>query len=303
MSRPDFFLVGAPKCGTTALYRCLEAHPEIFVPQRKELHHFGTDLHSPTYVRGLNEYLALFAAAGNEKRAGEASVWYLYSKLAATEIKAFSPQASVIIMLRNPVDMLYSLHSQHLYNGTEEIVDFADALRAEEDRKRGNQVPKGVPAVERLFYREVAKYTDQVDRYLKSLGPDNVKVIIYDDFKQDPARICRETFGFLKVDQGVEPAIRVVNPNKKLRSKTAQAVLDQPPRILGKLVRPLTTPALRHRLFLTAQQLNTSYQARPPLPAELRQQLQKEFAPEIERLSVLLNRDLTYWSKLQETGV
>src|SRR5258708_2463887 len=176
-------------------------------------------------------------------------------------------------MLRNPVDMLYSLHSQHLYNGTEEIVDFADALRAEEDRKRGNRLPKGVPAVERLFYREVAKYTDQVDRYLKSLGPDNVKVIIYDDFKQDPARICRETFKFLKVDQGVEPAIRAVNHNKKLGGKTAQAVLDHPPRILEKLVRLLTPPALRHRPFPTARKLNTSYKALPPFPAELRQQL------------------------------
>src|ERR1700682_1573223 len=297
MRSPDFFIVGAPKCGTTALYRCLEAHPEIFVPARKELHHFGTDLYSPTYVRGVNEYLSLFAAATNEKRVGEASVWYLFSKRAATEIKESSPRASVIIMLRNPADMLYSLHSQHLYNGTEEIADFAGALNAEQDRKRGQRLPKGVPAVERLFYREVAKYTDQVDRYLKAFGADNVKVIIYDDFKQDPVRICRETFAFLNVDPEVAPAIRIVNPNKRLRSKTAQSILNEPPKFLGKLARPLTTPALRHRLFAKAQQLNTSYEARPPLPEELRQQLRQEFAPEIERLSLLLDRNLNYWSR------
>lgn len=297
MRKPDFFIVGAPKCGTTALYRCLEAHPEIFVPERKELHHFGTDLYSPTYVRDLDEYLRLFAGAHEEKRVGEASVWYLFSKRAATEIQTFCPHAGVIIMLRNPVDMLYSLHSQHLYNGTEEIVDFAGALRAEGDRRRGQRLPKGVPAVERLFYREVAQYRDQVGRYLKAFGPDNVKVIIYDDFKRDPARSCREAFQFLNVDPKVAPAIRVVNPNKKLRSKAAQSILNQPPRLLGKLVRPLTTPALRHRLFAKGQQLNTSYEDRPPLAAELRQQLQKEFAPEIERLSELLNRDLNHWSR------
>src|SRR5882757_7658017 len=150
MPKPDFFIVGAPKCGTTALYRCLEAHPEIFVPERKELHHFGTDLYSPTYVRQLDEYLSLFAAAGDAKRVGEASVWYLFSKRAATEINAFNPQASVIIMLRNPVEMLHSLHSQHLYNGTEEISDFATALNAEGDRKMGRCLPKDVPAIERL---------------------------------------------------------------------------------------------------------------------------------------------------------
>lgn len=297
MRKPDFFIVGAPKCGTTALYRCLEAHPEIFVPERKELHHFGTDLYSPTYVRDLSEYLSLFASADNEKRVGEASVWYLFSKRAATEIKTFNSHANVIIMLRNPVDMLYSLHSQHLYNGTEEIADFASALDAEDDRKSGRRLPPDVPAIERLFYRAVAKYSEQAERFLNAFGSEQVKVIIYDDFKRDPARTCRETFDFLKVDPEVEPAIRVVNPNKKLRSNTAQSILNQPPTLLGKLVRPLTTPGLRHRLFATAQQLNTNYGARPPLPIELRQRLQREFAPEIQRLSLLLNRDLNHWSQ------
>jgi len=297
MRKPDFFIVGAPKCGTTALYRCLEAHPQIFVPERKELHHFGTDLYSPTYVRDLDQYLALFAGAREEKSVGEASVWYLFSKRAAAEIKTFCPQARVIIMLRNPVDMLYSLHSQHLYNGTEEIQDFASALAAEEDRKRGRRLPNGVLAVERLYYREVAKYTDQVDRYLKAFRSENVKIIIHDDFKRDPAGSCRETFEFLNVDPNVAPAIRVVNPNKQLRSRTAQSVLNQPPSLLSKLVKPLTTPALRHRLFARAQQLNTSYKARPPLPRELRQQLQREFAPEVERLSTLLAKDLSQWSQ------
>lgn len=297
MKRPDFFIVGAPKCGTTALYRCLEAHPEIFVPERKELHYFGTDLYSPTYVRNLDQYLRLFAGAHQEKRVGEASVWYLFSKRAAAEIKTFNPQASAIIMLRNPVEMIYSLHSQHLYNGTEELRDFAVALNAENDRKQGLRIPKGVPAVERLFYREVAQYTDQVGRYLKAFGAADLKIIIYDDFKRDPAGICREVFEFLGVEATVPLAIHVVNPNKKLRSRTAQSVLEQPPRLLGKLVRPLTTPGLRHRLFATAQQLNTSLAPRPPLPVALRQQLQQEFAPGIERLSELLQRDLSHWSQ------
>ena len=297
MRKPDFFIVGAPKCGTTALYRCLEAHPEIFVPERKEIHFFGTDLFSPTYVRDLDEYLRLFAGAGEAKRAGEASVWYLYSKRAAQEIKEFCLEASIIIMLRNPVDMIYSLHSQHLYNGAENIEDFAEALRAEVDRKQGRRLPPDVPAVERLFYREVAKYSDQVERYLQTCGSENVKVIIYDAFKQDPAQICRETFAFLQVDADVEPRIDVVNPNKQLRSKAVQSILNQPPRFLGKVARPLTTPSLRHRLFATAQGWNTNYAPRPPLPDDLRQQLQQEFAPEIERLGTLLDRDLTNWSR------
>lgn len=297
MRKPDFFIVGAPKCGTTAMYQCLAGHPQIFVPQRKELHHFGSDLHSPTYVRDLNEYLSLFAGAGDERQVGEASVWYLFSKRAAAEIKTFCPRARVIIMLRNPVEMLYSLHSQHLYNGTEEIVDFAAALAAETDRKRGERLPKGVAAVERLFYRDVVKYAEQVDRYLQAFGSENVKVIIYDDFQRDPAHICRETFDFLRVDPAIAPALRIVNPNKQLRSRSAQAILNRPPAVLAKLARPLTTPALRHRLFAAAQELNTNYSARRPLAAELRLTLQQELKPEVERLSKLLKRDLNHWSR------
>jgi Sulfotransferase domain len=295
MRKPDFFIVGAPKCGTTALYQCLQAHPEIFVPERKEIHFFGADLYSPSYVRDLDEYLALFAGARHEKRVGEASVWYLFSKRAAEEIKEFDPEASVIIMLRNPVDMLYSLHSQHLYNGTENIQDFAEALSAEADRKEGLRLPRNIPAIERLFYREVAQYAPQVERYVKTFGSDQIKVIVYDDFNANPARCCRETFAFLDVAVDVEPKIALVNPNKRVRSKGAQSFLDRPPRLLGKLARPLTTPSLRHKLFAAAQQMNTSYAPRLPLPAELRLQLQKEFAPDIERLSTLLNRDLTHW--------
>jgi Sulfotransferase domain len=295
MRKPDFFIVGAPKCGTTALYRCLEAHPQVFVPERKEIHCFGTDLYSPTYVRNLDQYLALFQEGSDAKRIGEASVWYLFSKLAAAEIKQFSCHASVLIMLRNPVDMVYSLHSQHLYNGTENIADFGEALGAEADRKKGNRLPMNLNARERLFYREVAQYTDQVRRYLETFGCDSVKVIIYDDFKNDAPTICRQVFEFLNVDASIEPEIGIVNQNKRLRSKAVQSILDQPPKLVSKLARSFTTPALRHHLFAAAQELNTSHEPRRPVAPELREQLQKEFAPEIEKLSALLDRDLTHW--------
>lgn len=290
-------MVGAPKCGTTALYRCLEEHPEIFVPGRKEIHYFGSDFYSPTYIRDLREYLSLFTNAGGARRVGEASVWYLFSKRAAIEIKNFCRHARIIIMLRNPVEMVYSLHSQHLYNGTEEIEDFAAALAAEEDRKRGHSLPVNVPAVERLFYREVGKYAAQVARYMTTFGPDQVKVIIYDDFKTDPVRICSETFDFLEVAPAVEPQLRLVNPNKQLRSRAAQAFLDHPPRLLSRVARPLTTSSMRHRLFSIGTRANTSYVSRPPLKEALRRQLQSVFASDVAQLGDLLKRDLTPWCR------
>ncbi|NLF38083.1 sulfotransferase, partial [bacterium] len=105
MRLPDFFIVGAPKSGTTALHAYLGRHPSIFVPARKEPHFFGSDIVSPAFVRDRDAYLSLFAGATTEARVGEASIWYLYSKRAAREIKEFNPDARIIIMLRNPVDM------------------------------------------------------------------------------------------------------------------------------------------------------------------------------------------------------
>jgi hypothetical protein len=299
MRRPDFFIVGAPKCGTTALYDYLSQHPDVFVPPTKEIHFFGRDLYSPTYLRDGEKYLSLFAGARDEKRVGEASVWYLYSKQSAREIKEFSPEARIIIMLRNPVDMIYSLHSQRLYIGTEDIEDFAEALRAEPERKRGLRLPQNPYLIEGLFYREVGKYTDQVQRYLDVFGRERVKVIVYDDFKSDTARIYGEACEFLEVDSGFRPDIRIVNPNKRVRSKAVRALLDNPPPLLRTLGKPLTTRPFRHRFLKRLRRLNTNFVARPPLPAELRRELQSEFAPDVERLSRLLERDLTHWCAAQ----
>jgi len=297
MRRPDFFLVGAPKCGTTALYSCLDQHPEIFVPRRKEIHYFGSDLDSPNYLRDTEKYFSLFADARDAKRVGEASVWYLFSKCAAAEIKNFCSDARIIIMLRDPVEMIYSLHSQHLYNGTEDIEDFAEALDAEEDRKRNRRLPQGVPAIQRLFYREVGKYADQVGRYLRAFGPKQVKIIIYDDFKRDSTVLCRETFAFLNVDAAFEPQVRVVNSNKQLRSRTAQLLLNHPPRLLSKIARPLSTQGMRHKVFATLQELNTNHFVRPALASALRSELEEYFAPDVERLSKLLGRSLSEWRR------
>ena len=87
MRRPDFFIVGAPKCGTTAMIDYLKQHPEVFVPDRKELDYFGSDLVFKGHRLTEAEYLSFFSRATTEKRAGEGSVWYLHSTTAALEIK------------------------------------------------------------------------------------------------------------------------------------------------------------------------------------------------------------------------
>ena len=142
MNKPSFFIVGAPKCGTTSLCKYLEQHPDIFIPSIKELYYFCTDSTGKKRANTLEEYLSFFEG-GKGKLCGEGSVWYLFSKEAASEIYKFNPEAKIIIMLREPVSLMYSLHSMHLANGSnEDILDFKLALEAEEDRKQGKRIPE-----------------------------------------------------------------------------------------------------------------------------------------------------------------
>jgi hypothetical protein len=297
MRKPDFFIVGAPKCGTTAIQDYLRLHPEIFMPEAKELHFFGSDLRFSYGRLSEKEYLSYFKHAKDEKRVGEASVWYLYSKKAACEIKEFNSSSKIIIMLRNPVDVLYSLHSRLLYNGSEDIVDFKAALEAEEDRKRGLRIPKTVIVVDALYYRDTIRYTEQVRRYFDVFGRENVFVIIFEDFKDKTAEVYKETLSFLRVNEDFQPAFRIVNPNKRIRSKFLRNLLINPPQMAQSFAKVLLPHKLRRVLVEALWSYSTILEPRPPIDSVLRKSLQAEFASEVESLSDLLGRDLTHWTK------
>lgn len=298
MTRPNFFIVGAPKCGTTALYAYLRQHPDVFMPATKEPNFFGTDLERRR-SQGLTEaqYLSLFEPAGSASRVGEASVRYLYSRTAAAEIAKFSPGAKAIIMLRNPVDTMYSMHAELVYGGSEDLADFGMALDAEPDRLEGRRIPAGANKPAALFYRDGARFTDQVARYFHELGRENVHVIMYDDFRDDPLSVYRQTLAFLGVDEGFTPQMDVINASKQPRSRFVRHLLTQPPGWLRGAVRRVLPADRRRRVFRSVKQLNARTAPRAPMDPELRHQLTAEFAPEVERLGLLLQRDLSAWSR------
>lgn len=297
MREPDFFLVGAPKCGTTAMDEYLKQHPELFLPDRKEPQFFGTDLTSPAFIRDQEEYLRLFERARTEKRVGETSVWSLYSRRAAAEISAFRPDASIIVMLRNPVDMIPSLHSQYLYTGNEDIENLRDALEAEEDRRNGLRLPSTATFAQGLLYRETARYARQVARYFEVFGRENVHVIVFDDLKENPAEVYAETLRFLGVDPRFRPEFRVINPNKQVRNKSIQRLSQRPREGTRRVVRVLIPAPLRHSLMHVLNRYNTRYVPSRPVDSEVKERLRLEFLSEVERLEALIGRDLSGWSR------
>ena len=297
MKRPDFFIVGAFKAGTTALYEYLRAHPQIFMSVPKEPMYFGADL-TPRYRRMSEaEYLALFRAAREDQRAGEASPWYLYSSSAATEIRTFEPGASAIIMLRNPVDVMYSQHSQLVFNQREDLTEFAAALAAEPDRIAGRRIPPDAIRPEALFYRRSVRFPEQVRRYLDVFGRDAVHFVVFDDLVADAAGVYRSTLDFLGVDSSHPLDASVYNPNRAARSGRVQRAIFAPPPALRGLFGRLRRIQLLHRVRDAVVNANSRPAERARMDPALRAALTAEFAPQVAELGEIIGRDLSAWSR------
>ena len=304
MTTPNFFLVGGPKCGTTAMYEYLRQHPQIFMPEDKEPHFFDPDFQLPTMAAkyyDLQSYLSLFKGAEGYEWIGEASVWYLYSEVAARNIYRFNPEAKIIVMLRSPLEMMHSLYDQQVISENEDLPTFEAAIAAEVERKQGKRIPPQAN-VKKLFYRDAARFSQQVRRYFDTFSRQNTHVIIYDDFRADTAKAYRDTLAFLGVDTGFQPEFAVVNANKRITSPLIRRVRRFlikppawfPPELVPKAMTfiPSTIAnSVKDRLYA----ISTEQVTRQPMSPALRAQLQEEFRPEVEQLSALVGRDLTHW--------
>jgi hypothetical protein len=294
MSRASFLIVGAPKCGTTAMTRYLEAHPEVFVAARKDLHYFGSDLNFTRRRRWTAaEYATHFADAGAARAVGEASVWYLYSQHAAAEIAAYNPDMRIIIMLRQPVDMMHALYTQLRLNGLgdEDLPTFQAALDAEPDRAAGRRIPANTPLPEALLYRRVARFSEQVRRYQAVFPPEQILVLLQDDLKADTPATYRRTLAVLGVDPDFQPTLERVNANKVVRSEGLRRLIALTPASAKGLI----PDGLRRGVRKQVARLNSRHAPREAMDPALRARLLGELKEEIQVLSGVIDRDLSGW--------
>ena len=305
MNKPNFFIVGAPRCGTTAMYAYLRTHPDIYLSPQKELYYFGQDLTYVNFARPTEtEYLTFFAPATHQTIIGEASVTYLYSQQAAAEIKAYSPDARILIMLRNPVDMMYSIYSQMLLSPSRPVAELSEALRLDVAPAASILRTSAEHGQRLIRYRDLVSFTEQVARYFEVFGRQRVHVVIYDDFRDDTALVYRQVLQFLGVDDRHTPAsFEPVNQNKVWRSGGIIRLMESP--AIRKAARGLVpSRRFRQRLVSGIRSLMARETARPPLSDRHRAQLMAELADEIRTLSALLDRDLTrLWSAPDETDI
>lgn len=299
MKKPNFFIVGAPKCGTTALSEYLKEHPNIYVSSPKEPHYFAEDFNR-SGIATLEQYAMLFKESNDYHFAiGEASTHYLCSAVALKNIYQFHPQAKIIAMLRNPVDLVYSYHSQLVYNAGEEESNFEKAWHLQSERLAGNCIPPRCRNPKVLQYKLIGQLGSQVENLFSIFPQQQVKLILFDDFKIDTAKVYEDVLRFLNVPLDNRTEFPRINANKSHRIAALSVLTNQTPRQLVS-IREVFKKIFGVKSFgilAKVRQLNSQELSRPSLNESFRLELINEFADEVEKLSIILNRDLSHWNR------
>lgn len=298
-SYPNLFLAGAPKCGTTSMAYYLGQHPQIFSPRVKEPVFFGFDLTRGETFCTEEKYLNLYEKWSTERYALDASTAYFYSRSAAYEIRERSNDPRILMMVRNPVDAAYSLYYEHRRLGFETLETFEESLDAEKERAE-NRIPPKIGNSERHLYSKVYAYTENISHYQSVFGEDMVWVIVFDDLIERPKEVLEETHSFLGIQKVSNIALEVKNLGHEIKSYSLQSFAKNPPNWAVKLTKWLLSPERRHAIRDKILSLNISLKKNPPMNTETRQRLVERFTPEVERLSALLNRDLTHWVRTDD---
>ena len=302
---PTAFIVGAPKCATTSMAEALSRHPSVFMSPVKEPHRFGEDL-PELRVRTLmssSDYVELFRRATDEPVLAESSVWTMRSASAAREIQAFEPDARIIIMLRDPVDMIASLHGELCRAGVEDILDLRAALDAESDRRAGRRIPPGVERHGQLLYSDAVSFSEQVQRFIDEFGRAAVHVVLYDEVRADPSLVMTRVQRFLEIEERSEVRLVRSNPGRVVRSARLQRFARQDGgvrRVTRRLVPAGARPRLARGVVEAIEHVNLDRSVRPTLPADLEAELRERCRDGVERLAMVLQLDLSAWTKLAE---
>lgn len=322
MKSPNFFVVGAVKTGTSSLAYYLEQHPDIYISHVKEPHFFSSDIRlvdfPPEYrenvsidveaylgnyvlprihvghIEDQSQYMELFREVKDEKVVGELSTSYLYSNCAAENILRFDPDAKVVMILRQPVERAYSHYLMDLSSFAAADIGFIQALEndwASVDKGWGKS----------HLYIELGMYFEQVQRYLTLFPETQVKVFLYEDYRDDPVGFMEELFGFLEVDSATARSIDFTELKNTASLPRIRFTNDQL-RFINKL-KKFIGRILPAGLTGLIKSMMVSHQNIPKLRKDEFYHAMKYFREDIKKLSALINRDLQSWYHFQTKEV
>ncbi len=297
---PNLFIVGFAKSGTTALAKYLGEHKQIFISSPKEPHFFANDLPKYRKTNNIKHYLDMFntEASLDASYRGEASVYYIYSECAIKNIFDFNKESKIIVMIRNPIDMLYSLHSQLLFSRNENISNFIEAWNAQDSRKNGFNIPHSCTDEKILQYKEVGFLGKQIARIFEcGFKREQIHFILFEDFVANTRQVYKETLNFLDIKDDNRTQFPIVNPNTIHRIKILSLLYINTPQWLTKTVYFFKKIFGLKEINLSSKiyNLNTKTKRRNPLNNDFRKQLLVHFKSDIKLLESLINKDLKKW--------
>lgn len=281
MTRPNFFLVGAAKSGTSAMANFVAQHPQIFMSAVKEPY-FLSEVPECT----LEEYLGLFKEGRNFAIRGEATTGYLFDKSSPRKINEFAPNAKIAMILRNPVDMAFSFWQYLKINGSE-YLDFFEALETRAVGLRRDEATRLTGRPENYLYVSRARYADQVQRYLDRFPREQLHIILYDEFNSAQSETLAGLFSFLEVDSTFEPTMKRVNVTGERRSRLLQNLTQRRYPMLKSLL-PLKA---RKRVREVIKRINSTRTTSWQLSDAERAKVWVYFEDDVARLETITGLD------------
>ncbi|GAB64079.1 MAG: sulfotransferase [Candidatus Jettenia sp.] len=298
MRLPNFIIIGAPKSGTTSLFYYLKQHSDIYLPVRKELHYFsyeclekningpGDKVTLSSLCATKKEYKSHYEAVKNERMIGDVSPSYLYFSNISEKIFSELGQIKIVTILRNPVEKAYSQY-MHLVRDNHEILSFYDALMAERER-----MELGWSDIWR--YAESSLYTERVKKYISVFGRDNIKILLFEDLVDDPEKVMRELFEFLRVDTNFCcDTSKVYNKTGKPKSSLISNYFSKP-NFLKTIAKKIIPEKIRIPIRLTMMNINTG--KKPLMDSMSKKYLVEYFRNDVIQLEKLTGRQLNWLS-------
>jgi len=282
MSKPNFFIIGTPKSGTTSLFYHLDAHPEVFTPKIKEPHYFSHPEVKSTYyktniISNEQNYLNLYKNVENEKAIGDLSTSYFFNYDSAERIKEFNKDAKVIVVLRNPVERAISHYLMDFSLGYINL-PLDEVLKNEKDYKS--------------FYNQyvnIGFYEKPLKKFIEVFGRANILIILSDNLFNKTEKTLENVFNFIGVDTNLKLELfKKRNQFKKPKHPFVKKILKS--ETANKIIN-IFPESIKENLKLILFDKNVE----KPIFREERKKLKRLYLDSINNTSNLLNLNLDSW--------
>lgn len=302
MKRPNLFIIGAPKSGTTALARYLSEHPAVYFSNPKEPFFLADDFPIPPgeyNLESLDDYLRLFSSADPKihKIVAEGSTNYLRSKSAVQNALKLSEDARFICLLRSPVELAHAFHMEQVWCRNEDVLEFEAAWKLQDRRRQGECIPRSCRDPEFLQYREIAALGDQLRRFTEIVPPEQRLLLFHEEFRANTLITYRKVLSFLGIEHDGRTEFQHINAAKVHRYPWIANFALSPPAFIRPLVDRVRLYQNRNRFALIEgikKNLRVE-RSRSQLNEEFEHVLKCEMSGQVTKIEEITRENLDHW--------